>query len=73
VSLADLQTALDNLDAIIVLVSALEGEDVQASFNGASYTRQQLGTLIEQRRQLKKLIAEDGGGSYEVHSVGIPI
>ena len=73
-SISDLETALSNLDAQIVTITASLAtvQSGTVSADGMAVTHRRLDELINAREKLRELIAQDGGNAFEIHSRLVP-
>ena len=71
-SLAQLQTALDNLDTEIVTLSTQLADATSFTIEGLSVQRARMKELTEARKALLEAIAIDPTGTYEIHTQWVP-
>lgn len=71
-SLAQLQTALDNLDTEIVTLSSQLADAASFTIEGVSVVRAKMQELTEARKALLEAIAIDPDGTYELHNIQVP-
>lgn len=71
-SVSQLQTALDNIDTAIVTLTSAATRDASATVEGTTYTKADLGKLIENREKLHRLITKAGGPVEVISEQWVP-
>ena len=69
-SVADLNTALDNIDAAIAALSATSVDS--GSIDGLTVDRKTMAELVADRMAILDAIAKDGGNLFEFQGVWVP-